>query len=107
MSGLDKNRKRNQTISFRMTEDERRRMEGRIKACGLPKGEYFVRFLLNGRIYISVGKYESDRLSLELKRLGEQMAKCNSGKTRDLLEECIALFRAVVDITQGKDDEGK
>ena len=42
MSGLDKDRKRNQTVCFRMTPEERRELEARIKVSGLPKGKYFI-----------------------------------------------------------------
>lgn len=38
MSGLDKDRKRNQTVCFRMTPEERRELEARIKVSGLAKG---------------------------------------------------------------------
>lgn len=37
MSGLDKDRKRNQTIAFRMTPEERQELEARIKVTGKPK----------------------------------------------------------------------
>lgn len=67
MSGLDKNRFRNTTISFRVSPEERLALEARIKVCGIPKGEYFIKSLLYQRIEISVGKYKSDRLALELK----------------------------------------
>ena len=56
MSGLDKNRFRNTTISFRVSPEERLALEARIKVCGLPKGEYFINSLLYQRIEISVGK---------------------------------------------------
>nr|WP_296010221.1 hypothetical protein [uncultured Blautia sp.] len=36
MSGLDKDRKRNQTICFRMTPEEHRELEARITVSGLP-----------------------------------------------------------------------
>ena len=36
MSGLDKDRKRNQTVCFRMTPEERRKLEARITVSGLP-----------------------------------------------------------------------
>ena len=42
MSGLDKDRKRNQTIAFRMTPEERQELEARIKVTGKPKGIYFI-----------------------------------------------------------------
>lgn len=69
MSGLDKNRFRNITISFRVSPEEKTEIEARIKVCGMPKGEYFIKSLLHQRIEISVGKYKSDRLALELKKL--------------------------------------
>lgn len=37
MSGLDKNRFRNQTVCFRATPEERREIEARIKVSGMPK----------------------------------------------------------------------
>lgn len=39
MSGLDKDRKRNQTVCFRMTPEERRELEARIIVSGLPGKE--------------------------------------------------------------------
>ena len=36
MSGLYKDRKRNQTICFRMTPEEHRELEARITVIGLP-----------------------------------------------------------------------
>ena len=69
MSGLDKDRKRNQTVCFRMTPEERRELEARIKVSGLPKGKYFIQSILHQEVKIAVGKYQSDRLSLEIRRL--------------------------------------
>ena len=37
MSGLDKNRFRNTTISFRVSPEERLALEARIKVCGIPR----------------------------------------------------------------------
>lgn len=47
MSGLDHNRKRNQTICFRATPEERKEIEARIKVSGMPKGEYCRQSLLH------------------------------------------------------------
>lgn len=69
MSGLDRDRKRNQTISFRMSPEERRQMEARILVTGMPKGQYFIESLLHQKIQITAGKYQSDRLAVEFKRL--------------------------------------
>ena len=61
MSGLDKDRKRNQTVCFRMTPEERRELEARIIVSGLPKGNYFIQSVLHQEVKIAVGKYQSDR----------------------------------------------
>lgn len=71
MTGLDKDRFRNKTISFRMSPDERRILNARIKASGMSKSQFFIEMLLKGSISIRVGKYESDRLSLELRELNQ------------------------------------
>ena len=95
MSGLDKNRYRNTTISFRVSPEERRQLEARIKASGMPKGEYFIQSLLHQEINIVVGKYQSDRLSMELRRLREQLGNLDTGddeQQMDLLEDCKTLL---------------
>ena len=65
----DHNRTRNKTVSFRLTPEEYRQMEERIKITGLPKNEFMIRSMLEQHISIRVGKFESDRLSLEVRRL--------------------------------------
>ena len=96
MSGLDKNRFRNTTISFRVSPEERLALEARIKVCAIPKGEYFIKSLLYQRIEISVGKYKSDRLALELKKLREafESAKCET----ETLCECKALLKQLQEV---------
>ena len=79
MSGLDKDRKRNQTVCFRMTPAERRELEARITVSGLPKGKYFIQSVLHQEVKIAVGKYQSDRLSLEIRRLWERLVRSAEG----------------------------
>lgn len=96
MSGLDKNRLRNKTVSFRMSPNEIQQLEARIKVCGMPKGEYFIKSLLHQEMNIVVGKYQSDRLSLELQRLRTQIQglenAANGEQFFPLLLECKALL---------------
>lgn len=66
MSGLDKDRLRNQTVCFRATPEERRAIEARITVSGMSKGQYYIQSFLYQKISIVVGKYQSDRLSLEI-----------------------------------------
>ena len=92
MSGLDKNRFRNITISFRVSP-EKAELEARIKVCGTPKGEYFIKSLLQQRIEISVGKYKSDRLALELKKLREVFENVTvDSELREVVNESLALL---------------
>ncbi len=86
MSGLDKDRKRNQTICFRMTPEERRELEARITVSGMPKGQYFIQSLLHQEVKIAVEKYQSDRLSLEIRRLQERFDAVETTDNNDLME---------------------
>lgn len=101
MSGLDRNRKRNQVICFRMTPEERRELDARIIVSGLPRGKYFIQSLLYQEIKIVVGKYQSDRLSLEIRRLSERLNAVNTEtkEIQDILADCRALMKQIVEIT--------
>ena len=52
------NKHKNPTISFRITDAERKQIEARILASGLMKKDYFVRSCINNRICV-VGKKET------------------------------------------------
>ena len=99
MSGLDKNRKRNQTVCFRMTPEERRELEARITVSGLPKGKYFIQSLLHKEIKIAVGKYQSDRLSLEIRRLWERLDSLETEELYEVLADCRELMKQIIKIT--------
>ena len=99
MSGLDKNRKRNQTVCFRMTPEERRGLEARITVSGLPKGKYFIQSLLHQEIKIAVGKYQSDRLSLEIRRLWERLDSLETEELYEVLADCRELMKQIIKIT--------
>lgn len=106
MSGLDKNRRRNQTICFRMSAEERKEMEARIAVSGLPKGKFYIQSVLYQEIHIAVGKYQSDRLSLEVRRLGERLEQVQPEcmEVYEVLEECRALMRQLIEITTKSND---
>lgn len=105
MSGLDKDRLRNQTISFRVSLEERQRLEARIKVSGMAKGQYFIQSLLHQEINIVVGKYQSDRLALELRRLRERFEALYSCLEDDcelipVLSECNALLKQLCELME-------
>lgn len=88
-------RKRSVIVNFRVTPEEREQIEARIKVTGLSKAEYFIKTFLAQEINIIVGKYQSDRLSLEFKRLREAVVKIDLEETNDnydLLLECKSLL---------------
>ncbi len=100
MSGLDQNRLRNQMVSFRVSPNEGRELEARVKLSGMPKGEFIVSMCLHGAIGIKAGKYQSDRLSLEIRKLREwlEMAYAKGGQDNmqtELLRDCIALIAQI------------
>ena len=99
MSGLDKDRKRNQTVCFRMTPEERRELEARIKVSGLPKGKYFIQSVLHQEVKIAVGKYQSDWLSLEIRRLWERLEHLETEDFYEVLADCRALMQQLIEIT--------
>ena len=88
-------RKRSVIVNFRVSPEEREQIEARIKVIGLSKSEYFIKTFLAQEINIIVGKYQSDRLSLEFKRLREAVEKIDLAETDenyDLLLECKSLL---------------
>ena len=101
MSGLDKDRSRNKTVSFWMSAEEKMQLEARIKVSGLSKGQYFIKSLLYQELNIAVGKYKSDRLSLELKRLREEIIalSLSDNNSMEILIECKALLEQLIEIT--------
>ena len=52
------NQHKHPTISFRISDDERKQIEARILASGMMKKDYFVRFCIYNRICV-VGKKET------------------------------------------------
>ena len=78
-------------------------MEERIKIVGLPKNEFMLRSMLEQRIEIRVGKFESDRLSLEVRRLKDALNGVKIPEEAvNLLLECRALMEQIIRITNAE-----
>ena len=104
MSCLNKDRKRSEIVNFRVTPIERQQIEARIKVLGLPKGEYFIRTFMQQSIKIVAGQYQSNRLSLELARLSNQLASIESNEGIELLlQEYRALLNELLIICRNED----
>ena len=96
MARKNDNRTRSKTISFYVTPEEYTELQARIKVSGMPKGEYFIQSLLYQRIEIYVGKYQSDRLALEFKRLREMLETVKADET--ILQECRDLLKQLQEV---------
>ena len=100
MARKNENRVRSKTVSFYVTPLEHTELMARIKVAGMPKGEYFIQSLLHQRIEIFVGKYQSDRLALELKKLRETLETVTDiDDIADAIIECHALLNQLQEVT--------
>ena len=69
MPGLNKNRKRPNSMSFRVSNEEKIAIETRINVSGLPKSEFYIESCLDKKLEVIGGKFESDRLSVQLENM--------------------------------------
>ena len=101
--GHDTHKIRVTTISFRVTIEERAAIEARIKVCGIPKGEYYRRSLLYQNINITAGRYHSDRLAMEIRRMRETLESITEiEEAEDTIRACDELLRQMIMITEGR-----
>lgn len=90
------NRTRDQSIAFHVTKDEMIEINARIKMSGLSRGDYFIKTFLEQEIHTVIGKFECDRLAVELKRLRECIEKVKNDEIETLLKECKALLNEMI-----------
>ena len=112
------NQHKNPTISFRITDAERKQIEARILASGLMKKDYFVRSCIYNRICV-VGKKENiyplvqtvNAFYLQLLEMQKAFAKCcelqtlNNLPTSDEIQELQTdynnMLTAIIDLLDG------
>jgi len=112
------NQHKNPTISFRITDAERKQIEARILASGMMKKDYFVRSCIYNRICV-VGKKETiyplvqtvNALYLQLLEMQKSFIECcehqalNSLPTNDEIKELQTdynnLLTAIIDLLDG------
>lgn len=88
---------KNQTISFRPSPYERKEIEARIKASGLPKKIFYTRSCLYDRICV-VGKKETilplvDEVELLYHRLLDLEQNIISFDSQEIIPKGVALFQ--------------
>ena len=110
------NKHKNPTISFRITDAERKQIEARILASGMIKKDYFVRSCIYNRICV-VGKKETiyplvqtvNALYLQLHEMQKEFAAPNctpdtlpsSEAIRELQIEYTNMLTAIIDLLDG------
>lgn len=83
------NKHKNPTISFRVSDAERKQIEARILASGLMKKDYFVRSCINNRICV-VGKKETIYPLLKI--------------TQELYQRLVAIQQEIIPIVSDNRD---
>lgn len=96
----DHKRTRSKNFAFRLTPEEFRQMNERITISGLSKNNFILQAVLGQPILIRAGKFESDRLSLEIRRLKDALNSVSvPSDAIPLLLECRALLKELIKIT--------
>ena len=109
------NQHKNPTISFRITDAERKQIEARILASGMMKKDYFVRSCIYNRICV-VGKKETiyplvqtvNALYLRLLEMQKAFTTTNTSHTlpsseaiKELQTEYTNMLTAIIDLLDG------
>ena len=109
------NQHKNPTISFRMTDAERKQIEARILASGMMKKDYFVRSCIYNHICV-VGKKETiyplvqtvNALYLQLLEIQKAFTATNTSHTlpssediKELQTEYINMLTVIIDLLDG------
>lgn len=109
------NKHKNPTISFRITDAERKQIEARILASGMMKKDYFVRSCIYNRICV-VGKKETiyplvqtvNALYLQLLEMQKAFTTTNTSHTlpssediKELQTEYTNMLTAIIDLLDG------
>lgn len=116
MSGLDKNRKRNHTVSFRLSPTEFKNLEARIEVSGLKKNKYYIDSCLYGRIVVVGSRYNVDRLidaisemELILKVLADEIKQGEYNNTldkiNDVKDEYYSMVSSLVELINEADKQ--
>ena len=112
------NQHKHPTISFRISDDERKQIEARILASGMMKKDYFVRSCIYNRICV-VGKKETiyplvqtvNALYLQLLEMQKAFIKCcehqalnnlpTSNEIEELQTDYKNMLTAIIDLLDG------
>lgn len=106
MPGLNKNRKRPNSMSFRVSNEEKIAIETRINVSGLPKSEFYIGSCLNEKLEVIGGKFGSDRLSVQLENMNvflrnsEEIYNKNQKIIEDYTDEIGAITKRLNELNE-------
>ena len=106
MPGLNKNRKRPNSMSFRVSNEEKIAIETRINVSGLPKSDFYIGSCLGNNLEIIGGKFGSDRLSVQLENMNvflqnaENIYDKNQKIIEDYTEEIDAITKRLNELNE-------
>lgn len=106
MPGLNKNRKRPNSMSFRVSNEEKIAIETRINISGLPKSEFYIGSCLEKKLDVIGGKFGSDRLSVQLENMNvflrntELIYDKNQKIIKDYTEEISAITKRLNELNE-------
>ena len=116
MSGLDKNRKRNKVVAFRVTPQEYNTLEARIAVSGLKKNKYYIDSCLYGRVVVVGSRQNIDRLidtvnemELMLKILADEIKQGEHIKTLEKIcevkDEYCSMLASIIELMHEADKQ--
>lgn len=87
-------RTRHNTIAFWLSDEEKAIVDARIKLSGLPKGEYYRSAVLGQEVQIVAGKYLSDRLAAEIKKIctKENSQESDIYELKEIVEQLLQIW---------------
>lgn len=106
MPGLNKNRKRPNTIAFHVSDAEKVAIKTRINVSGLPKSEFYIGSCLEKKLEVIGGKFGSDRLSVQLENMNvflqnvENIYNKNQKIIKDYTDEICAITKRLNDLNE-------
>lgn len=106
MPGLNKNRKRPNSMSFRASNEEKIAIETRINVSGLSKSEFYIGSCLDKKLEVIGGKFGSDRLSVQLENMNvflrnaEEIYNQNQKIIEDYTDEIGAITKRLNELNE-------
>lgn len=106
MPGLNKNRKRPNTIAFHVSREEKIAIETRINVSGLPKSEFYIGSCLDEKLEVIGGKFGSDRLSVQLENMNvflqnsEEIYNKNQKIIKDYTDEICTITKRLNELNE-------